>query len=34
MNKNVLNDDSEFNNIFNNIKELVINGRNKVQSTI
>ena len=34
MNKNVLNDDSEFNNIFNNIKELLINSRNKVQSTI
>ena len=34
MNKNLINNDNEINHIFDNIKELVINSRNKVYSTI
>lgn len=34
MNNMLINNDTEFNSIFNNIKDLVINSRNKVYSTI
>ena len=34
MDKNLINNDNEINHIFDNIKELVINSRNKVYSTI
>lgn len=33
MNNMLINNDTEFNSIFNNIKDLVINSRNKVYST-
>ena len=34
MSNELINDDNEFNNIFDNIKELVINSRNKVYQTV
>lgn len=34
MNKALINNDNEINNIFNNIKELVINSRNRVYATV
>lgn len=34
MNNVLINNDTEFNSIFNNIKDLVINSRNRVYSTI
>ena len=33
MNNVLINNDTEFNNILNNIKDLVINSRNRVYST-
>lgn len=30
----IINNDNEFNNFFNNIKDLVINSRNKVYQTV
>ena len=34
MNNQLINNDKEFNSFFNNIKELVINSRNKVYQTV
>lgn len=34
MNNNLVKNDNEVNDIFNNIKELVINSRNKVYSVV
>ena len=34
MNNNLINSDNEINNIFDNIKELVINSRNRVYATV
>ena len=34
MNNELINNDNEINNIFDNIKDLVINNRNKVYQTV
>ena len=34
MNNKLINSDNEINNIFDNIKELVINSRNRVYATV
>lgn len=34
MNNELIKEDKEFNNFFNNIKDLVINSRNKVYQTV
>ena len=34
MSKEIINNDNEFNTFFNNIKDLVINSRNKVYQTV